>query len=61
MEFGIGYPKDNTKDPYFRAFVEDDKMFREQMFSKSATDTFDDLIVVDEDPEEGGGHGDDSV
>jgi hypothetical protein len=52
MDFGVRYPKDSRKDSFFRAFVEDDKMFREQFFNRSAADTFDDLIVADEDPEE---------
>jgi hypothetical protein len=58
-EFGVRFPRDNRNDSYFRAFVQDDKFFREQNFIKSATDNFDDLIVVDEDPEEG--HNADSV
>jgi hypothetical protein len=52
MEFGVRFPKDSRKDSFFRAFVEDDKMYREQNFTKSSTDNFDDLIVADEDPEE---------
>lgn len=52
MEFGVRFPKDSRKDSYFKAFVEDDKMFREQYFIKSSGDNFDDLIVADEDPEE---------
>ena len=52
MEFGVRFPKDSRKDSFFRAFVEEDKMFREQYFSKSSDDNFDDLIVADEDPEE---------
>lgn len=52
MEFGVRYPKDNRKDSFFRAFVEDDKLFKEQNFVKSSDGTFDDLLVADEDPEE---------
>lgn len=54
-EFGVRFPKDSRKDSFFRAFVENDKMFREQNFSKSSSDTFDDLLVADEDPEDVGG------
>jgi len=50
--FGVRYPHDDRNDPYFRSFVEEDKMFREQNFQKLADDNFDDLMVVDEDPEE---------
>ena len=52
MEFGVRFPKDSRKDSFFRAFVEDDKMFREQNFTQSSDGNFDDLIVADEDPEE---------
>lgn len=33
--FGIRYPQDDTKDPYFRAFVLNDPGYREQNFKKS--------------------------
>ncbi len=52
MDFGVRFPKDSRKDSYFRAFVEDDKMFRDTYFRKSSDDTYDDLLVADEDPEE---------
>ena len=48
-----------TKRLLIRAFVMEDTMFRDQYF-KQTTDNFDDLIVPDEDPEDGG-HGDDSM
>jgi hypothetical protein len=51
MEFGVRFPKDSRKDSYFRAFVEGDQMFKSQFFVKS-DDTFDDLIVYDDEPEE---------
>lgn len=51
MEFGVRFPHDSRKDSYFRAFVEDDKLFREQFFTLSDS-SFDDLLVQDEDPEE---------
>lgn len=52
MDFGVRFPRDSRKDSYFRAFVEGDQMFRDQFFKKSSDDTFDDLLVADEDPEE---------
>jgi len=54
MEFGVRFPKDSRKDSFFRAFVEEDKMYREQNFTKSSDGDFDDLFVADEDPEETG-------
>ncbi len=53
MEFGVRFPRDSRNDSYFKAFVMGDQMFKEQFFKKSADDTFDDLLVADEDPEEG--------
>lgn len=50
--FGVRFPSDDRGDSYFRAFVLKDEMFRQQYFKKSEDDTFDDLLVVDEDPEE---------
>ncbi|HXQ37220.1 MAG TPA: hypothetical protein VN843_24635, partial [Anaerolineales bacterium] len=41
--FGIRYPHDDTSDPYFRAFVQKDEMFRNQNFTKTGDD-FDDLF-----------------
>lgn len=46
--FGVRYPHDDRSDPYFRAFVLNDKMFRDQNFTK--TDEEDDLFA-DEDVE----------
>lgn len=50
--FGVRFPKDSRKDSYFRAFVLNDEMHKQQYFKKSDDDTFDDLLVADEDPEE---------
>ena len=50
--FGVRFPSDSRKDSYFRAFVEDDKMFREKYFKQIADGDYDDLLVADEDPEE---------
>lgn len=36
--FGIRYPHDDRSDPYFRAFVQQDQMFRDQNFTKSGDD-----------------------
>lgn len=52
MEFGVKFPRDSSKDSYFRAFIQDDKLFREQYFQQAGDDAFDDLLVPDEDPEE---------
>ena len=41
--FGIRYPQDDRNDPYFRAFVLNDKMFREQNFFKTDEESFNDL------------------
>jgi len=46
--FGIRYPKDDRNDSYFRAFVMDDKTFKEQNFTKSDEQTFDDLFREDD-------------
>jgi hypothetical protein len=50
--FGVRYPNDSRHDSYFRAFVEEDKMFKEAYFKQITDGDFDDLLVVDEDPEE---------
>lgn len=44
--FGIRYPNDSRSNPYFRAFVQNDEMFRSQNFTKSGDD-FDDLFADD--------------
>jgi hypothetical protein len=46
--FGIRYPTDDRNDPYFRAFVLEDENYRNEHFTKSAEENFDDLL---EDPE----------
>jgi hypothetical protein len=45
--FGIRYPDDDTNDPYFRAFVLGDSMFRDQNFEKVAQESLDDLDDVE--------------
>lgn len=42
--FGVRYPNDSTSDPYFRAFVQKDEMYRNQNFTKTGDD-FDDLFA----------------
>jgi len=42
--FGIRYPHDDRNDGYFRAFVMKDEMFKQQNFSKSDEQSFDDLF-----------------
>jgi hypothetical protein len=48
--FGIRYPHDDRNDAYFRAFVLMDEMYKEQNFTKSDEQSFDDLFR-DEDTE----------
>ena len=42
--FGIRYPRDDRSDPYFRAFVLGDQMFRDQNFTKTDESSLDDLF-----------------
>lgn len=44
--FGVRYPNDSRSDPYFRAFVLNDKMYRDQNFTK--TDEEDDLFAEED-------------
>lgn len=46
--FGIRYPHDDRNDPYFRAFVLEDEMFKEQNFTKTDEENFDDLLEDNE-------------
>lgn len=46
--FGIRFPSDDTNDPYFKAFVLGDKMFKDQHFIKSSEEDFD---LLEEEPE----------
>lgn len=46
--FGIRYPHDDRNDPYFRAFVLEDQMFKEQNFTKTDEENFDDLLEDNE-------------
>lgn len=47
--FGIRYPHDDRNDPYFRAFVLGDEIYKQQHFIKTEEESFDDL---DDDEEE---------
>ena len=47
--FGIRYPNDDRNDPYFRAFVLGDNMFKDQNFTKTNEESFDDLLEDTED------------
>jgi hypothetical protein len=47
--FGVRYPHDDRSDPYFRAFVLNDKQFKEANFTKS--DDGIDLFADDDDSE----------
>ncbi len=49
--FGIRYPHDDRSDPYFRAFVQKDQMFKDQNFTKSGDD-FSDLFADGGDDEQ---------
>ena len=51
--FGVRYPHDDTNDPYFQAFVKDDKAYRDTNFVKSDEGTLDDLFADDSPEEEG--------
>jgi hypothetical protein len=46
--FGVRYPHDDTSDPFFRAFVLNDQMFRDQNFTKSDDSSLDDLFKEDD-------------
>ncbi len=46
--FGIRYPKDDRNDSYFRAFILGDETFKQQNFTKSDEQTFDDLFREDD-------------
>jgi hypothetical protein len=45
--FGVRYPHDDRSDPYFRAFVLNDKMYKDANFTKSD----DDVDIFADDPE----------
>jgi len=45
--FGIRFPSDDSRDPYFRAFVLGDTMYRDQNFIKTKEETLDDLFIED--------------
>ena len=48
-EFSVRYPSDDRNDPYFRAFVLKDEMFKSENFKLARPEELDDLF--DEDPE----------
>jgi len=47
-KFSVRYPHDDTSDPYFRAFVLKDEMFKSQNFTKTDSTNLDDLFKEDE-------------
>ncbi len=47
--FGVRYPKDDRADPYFRAFVLNDQMFKNQNFKKTDEDV--DIFAEDNEPD----------
>jgi PD-(D/E)XK nuclease superfamily len=49
--FGIRYPHDDRNDPYFRAFVLGDEIYKQQHFIKTQEESFDDLLDDDKDEE----------
>jgi hypothetical protein len=46
--FGVRYPHDDRNDSYFRAFVLKDEIYKQQNFTKSDEQTFDDLFREDD-------------
>jgi hypothetical protein len=50
--FGIRFPNDDSRDPYFRAFVLGDKAFQQENFIKTAEENFDDLFAEESDTDE---------
>jgi hypothetical protein len=46
--FGIRYPKDDRNDSYFRAFVLQDDGYKQQNFTKSDEQSFDELFQEDD-------------
>lgn len=46
--FGIRYPTDDTRDPYFRAFVLNDVMFQKENFEKVEEEAFNDLLTEED-------------
>lgn len=49
--FGIRFPNDDRHDPYFRAFVLKDEMFKEEYFKKTDEETVEDLFFEPEERE----------
>lgn len=47
-QFGIRFPHDDRNDPYFRAFVQGDEIFKKQNFTKTDEETLDDLFREEE-------------
>lgn len=50
--FGVKFPSDDTNDPYFRAFVDNDLVYREENFTKSEEENFDDDLFTEHSEEE---------
>jgi PD-(D/E)XK nuclease superfamily len=46
--FGVRYPHDDTGDPYFRAFILKDEIFKQQNFTKTDSTELDDLFKEDD-------------
>jgi len=42
--FGVRYPSNDMKDPYFRAFVLNEKEFKDQNFTQTDSEEIDDLF-----------------
>ena len=51
--FGIRFPSDDTRDPYFRAFVMGDKAFEKEHFVKTDDESLNDLFAEPEEDEDG--------
>jgi len=47
-KYSVRYPHDDSADPYFRAFVLKDEMFKQQNFTKSDDSSLDDLFKEDD-------------
>lgn len=50
--FGIRFPNDDRNDPYFRAFVLNDKAFQQEHFIKTTEENFDDLFAEENESDE---------
>jgi len=50
--FGVRFPRDDSNDPYFRAFTLGDEAYRKENFVKSDESVLDDLFGEDNEPED---------